>query len=282
MGSSPKSPGPPGGYRCPMDETGLDPQRYLDHLETESARFREVLEHCDPAARVPSCPEWDAADLLWHLTTVQGFWARIVTQRPTGPDGLEEPERPGTSAELLTAFDRASGALLDALSAAPVTDEAWTWSRDHTVGFILRRQAHEALIHRLDAELAAGSATALDPQLAADGVRELLSVMYGGCPPWGTVTPGETHVRVDCTDTDDQVWVNLARFTGTDPEGTSYDEDDIKVVDDPGTEPDAVLQGTAGALDAWLWHRLDDGELRTAGDADVLRRFTAVLAQPIE
>ena len=34
--------------------------------------------------------------------------------------------------------------------------EAWTWSTDQTVGFIVRRQAHEALIHRLDAELTAG------------------------------------------------------------------------------------------------------------------------------
>lgn len=37
---------------------------YLDHLRTESARFRAVLTDCDPAARVPACPEWDAGDLL--------------------------------------------------------------------------------------------------------------------------------------------------------------------------------------------------------------------------
>ena len=58
------------------------------------------------------------------------------------------------------------------LEAADPADEAWNWSDDHTVGFILRRQAHEALIHRLDAEQAAGDVTELDPRLAADGVEE--------------------------------------------------------------------------------------------------------------
>ena len=44
------------------------------------------------------------------------------------------------------------------------------WADDKTVGYIRRRQAHEALIHRLDAELTAGAVTPLDPDLAADGV----------------------------------------------------------------------------------------------------------------
>lgn len=265
-----------------MTSTRLTDDAYRQHLETESARFREVLEHVDRAVPVPSCPDWNAADLLWHLTGVQHFWAQVVARRPAGPDGIEEPERPGSHEEMLVLHDRASAALLEALTAASAGDEAWTWSPDHTVGFILRRQAHEALIHRLDAELAAGSVTALDPQLATDGVRELLTVMYGGCPPWGTITAGEQHVRFDCTDTDHQVWVNVARFTGTDPEGTSYDEDDVLVVDDPGTEPDAVVQGTAGELDAWLWHRADDSGIQTTGDRTVLDRLLKVLSQPID
>lgn len=265
--------------------TPLAPEAYLAHIETESARFREVLEHCPPDAPVPSCPDWDADDLLWHLAGVQHFWASVVRDRPSAPEDPDDfagLERPASHEELLGFYDEASASLLDALGAASPGDEAWTWSTDHTVGFILRRQAHEALIHRLDAELAAGTVTALDPRLAADGVRELLAVMYGGCPPWGTQTPGEEHVRLDCTDTDDQVWVNLARFTGTDPEtGKDHDEEDVMVVADPGGEPDAVVQGPAGALDAWLWHRTDDTEIRTVGDAGALERLSALLAGPI-
>ena len=57
------------------------------------------------------------------------------------------------------------------------------------MGFVRRRQAHEALIHRIDAELTAGRRTPVDPLLGADGVDEALRVMYGGVPGVGQVHP---------------------------------------------------------------------------------------------
>ena len=86
---------------------------YLDHIRTESARFREVLADCDPAARVPACPDWDAADLLWHLTTVQAFWAKVVSTRPEPADEADEGrlDRPGD-------VRRAAGGLRRALRRA--------------------------------------------------------------------------------------------------------------------------------------------------------------------
>lgn len=273
---------PAGTYRDPVESMRLAPERYLEHLEQETARFRSALEEVPPGTGVPSCPDWDADDLLWHLGEVQWFWAEVLRRRPLPPDEDDVPQRPGDRSGLLAFLDRAGGALRHQLATAAVDEEAWTWSSDRTVGFVLRRQAHEALVHRLDAELTAGATTPLDPLLAADGVHEALAVMYGGCPAWGSQTPTDLHVRLDCTDTDSQVWVSLVRFTGTDPDsGKQYDEDDLAVVPDPGSEPDAVIQGTAGHLDAWLWHRIAGGVLHVAGDQDVLARLGAVLAQPI-
>src|SRR5665811_2356206 len=40
---------------------------YLSHLALDSARFVEVLRQAPSGARVPTCPDWDADDLLWHL-----------------------------------------------------------------------------------------------------------------------------------------------------------------------------------------------------------------------
>jgi uncharacterized protein (TIGR03083 family) len=255
---------------------------YLRHLRTESARFREVLSECDPRARVPSCPDWRAADLLWHLGGVQHFWGSIVIDRPTGPDDHAEPSRPDSYADLLAHFDEASIRLCDALAAADPTEEAWTWSQEHTVGFVHRRQAHEALIHRLDAELTLGrEVTALDPALAADGVEECLDLMYGGCPPWGHFSALPHHVRVHITDRDESVWVQLGRFSGTDPDGVHHDEDDLHVVPDPGSEADAVISGPAAALDAWLWRRRDDTGVRVSGDRTMYDHFRSVVSQPI-
>jgi hypothetical protein len=138
----------------------------------------------------------------------------------------------------------------------------------------------------VDAELTAGTGSDLDPLLASDGVHEVLDVMYGGCPPWGSWTPGEGLVRVDATDTGAEVWVRFGVFAGTDPDsGTSYaDEEDFHVVpapEDEEVEPDVVIDGPAAALDLWLWSRGDDAALSVAGDADVLARFRAVVDSPI-
>lgn len=265
--------------------TRLSFDGYLDHIRTESARFRAVLAGCDPEARVPGCPDWTAADLLWHLTGVQQFWTRIVRDRPVGPgEDWTEPERPASYDELLAAFDEHSAGFVSALEAADPAEPAWSWSEEQTVAFTFRRQAHEALIHRLDAEQTAGLVSPLDPELAADGVAEALAVMFGGTPSWGTFTPLPHHVRVDVTDRDESVWVQVGHFTGTDPgSGTRYDElEDVSVVTDPGGEPDVVVDGPAGALDAWLWRRGDDQDIRVAGDRAVYDHFRRAVDQPID
>ena len=140
----------------------LDPSTYLQHIRDESQRFRDVLADCDPAAGVPTCPDWRADDLLWHLGEVQHWWTWMVTNRPKGPDDYAEPQRAQDHAGLLAFFDEQYAALVDALAVADPADEAWTWHPEHkNVAFILRRQAHEALIHRRDAELAAHAALAV-------------------------------------------------------------------------------------------------------------------------
>jgi uncharacterized protein (TIGR03083 family) len=259
----------------------LDYPTYLQHIRDESQRFRDVLADCDAKARVPSCPDWTAADLLWHLGKVQHWWTWMVVNRPKGPDDYLDPERPGGYADLLAFYDEQYVALVDALSAADPDEEAWTWSSDHKISFIYRRQAHEALIHRRDAELAAHDVSPFPADLAADGVDEVLDVMYGGLPSWGSFSPLEHYLRLDLTDTGDRVWVQLGRFSGTDPEGIDHEEDDIHVVADPGVEPDAVISGTAEALDTRLWRRADGAETHLAGDLEIVDRFRAVINQPI-
>ena len=267
------------------DMARLDFPTYLEHIRAESARFHDVLAACDPAAPVPSCPEWTAADLLWHMVGVQDWWGWCVDNRPKSADGgYPEPERPQTYDEMLQRYREAADHLVAALEKADPKEEAWTWKADeHTVGFIYRRQAHEALIHRVDAELAAGVPVSdLDPALAADGVEEVLSVMYGGCPPWGSFSGLDHYLRVDIDDVDESVWVQLGMFSGTDPaSGEHYDEEDISVVADPGREPDAVIGGTAQALDLRLWRRGDGAETHLAGDLAIVDRFRRVVHQPI-
>jgi hypothetical protein len=149
------------------------------------------------------------------------------------------------------------------------------------VGFIMRRQALEALVHRVDAEQTAGTSSPLEPRLAADGVEEVLDVMYGGCPEWGEFSPLPHYLRVDVTDVDESVWVQLGRFSGTDPDGMHHDEDDIHVVPEPDAEPDAVISGTSDALLKRFWRRGDGADIHLAGDLKIVDHFRQVIHQPI-
>lgn len=262
----------------------LTHDRYLDLLGSESRRFATIMADCPAGARVPSCPEWDAADLLWHLGgEVHDFWAWVVAHRPQHPrQGYEEPARPDSYEELLAFFDDRSAALMAALREADPTDEAWSWAPEQTVGFTSRRQALEALVHRVDAEQTAGTTSPLDPALATDGVEEVLAVMYGGCPPWGTFHPLPHHLRIDTTDTGESVWVQLGRFSGTDPEtDTHYDEEDLAVVTDPGLEPDAVISGPSDVLLLRFWRRGDGDGTHLTGDLSIVDHFRRIIHQPI-
>jgi uncharacterized protein (TIGR03083 family) len=260
----------------------LDFPTYLEHIRAESRRFRDVLAACDPSADVPSCPDWRAADLLWHLGEVQHWWTWMVENRPKGPDEYQEPERPADYAGLLAFYDESYSGLVDALGQADPEEHAWTWHSEHKdVAFIYRRQAHEALIHRRDAELAAHQVSPFPADLAADGVDEVLDIMYGGCPPWGEFSPLPHYIRLDLTDTGDHVWVQLGRFHGTDPEGIQHAEDDLHVVADPGVDPDAVISGTAEALDARLWRRADGADIHLAGDLRIVDKFRQIVHEPI-
>ena len=64
--------------------------------------------------------------------------------------------------------------------------EVWTWAADQRVAFVIRWQAHEALMHRIGTELVNGAATPIEPALASDGIDAALTLVYGDLPSWST------------------------------------------------------------------------------------------------
>lgn len=261
---------------------------FLAHLAVESGRFLEAVSAARPDAPVPTCPNWTADDLLWHLGEVQWFWATIVRDFLDAPDRAQElkPERPANRSGLQSFYSSASRALQEALIATSSATPVWTWSEDRTVGFVARRQAHEALIHRIDAELTAGTHSSIDMALAADGVDEVLRVMYGSPRPLGGVDSDEhATVRLRAVDTEDSWLVTMGRFNGTDPDtGTAYDEPTLLVsdVDPPDTPASAELQANASDIDCWLWRRPRHREVRRSGDPQTLARFENIIQSGIQ
>ena len=263
---------------------------FLEHLASESARFRAAIADAPAGRRVPTCPDWDADDLLWHLGEVQWFWGEIAHGRLTTQaqvDGLHDRrvERPEDRAGLLAHFDSASSRLQGALASLDPDTELWMWADEHTAGYIARRQAHEALIHRLDAELTVGARTPLDCRLAADGVDEALRIMRGY-----EAEPGLTHeaiappVAIATVDAMHTWTVTPVRVTGT-SEGTEIDLLRFLVADgSEGADEASVAEvcGTAADLDCWLWNRPAVDEITRGGDGEALAAVDGVVRGAVD
>ena len=229
---------------------------YIAAIAAESARFSQLIREVDQDAPVPSCPDWSIQDLAWHLAEVQYFWASIAEDLLTSPDAVQELRRP-SHAEMPHLFDAQNQRLIAALAGHESDTPCWSWhDAGHNIGWLRRRQAHEALIHRIDAELAAGQLTDVDHGLAADGIDEILSVMVdaSSIPAWASFNAdGRTAtIEVDAGRT----WsMRLGRFTGTSSNtGNTYDDPALVLapVDGP---PTVAVRGTAPELDLWLWGR---------------------------
>lgn len=249
-------------------------------LEAESERFRDVLSGSEANRRVPSCSAWSAADLLWHLTEVQAFWAEIVARRLADPESVTRLTRPDDYGESLALFDTAHRSLTAALDGADDREAAWTWADEQTVGFIRRRQAHEALIHRVDAELTAGTEVRpVDPEVAADGVDEILTVMVDGIPAWGSFHPDAETLRLEADDLPHSWGLHFGRFRGTSPQsGNTYDLDTAVLETNP-ERSDCVVRGSSWDLDRWLWGRADESRVRSDGRTALASRLRSIIAE---
>ncbi len=245
-------------------------------IEAESARFLEVIGPVDPAARVPSCPDWSADDLLWHLTEVHAFWAAVLGQGVLTDEEVEAveaqaPARPDDRDSAVRLYEASTAALLEQLRRRDDEEPAYFWlDTAQTVGSTRRMQAHEATMHRIDAELAAGTdPSPADPGLAADGVAHMVEVMWAwwGTRPGFTFVPQSGAVQLVATDTGGPWTLQPGRWRGTGRSGRSYDEPGVVLAGD-AAEAVAEVSGTADQLYRWLWCR--GPEPTTSGDPEAL------------
>lgn len=262
----------------------------IDHLAViagESDRFVTAIRQADPSAPVPTCPDWTADDLLWHVTEVHGFWSRILaTGALTDADSeaceADKPPRPADRDATIDLLIAETGDLLAQLARLDASDAAWSWfGPDQTVGFTRRMQVHEAVMHRIDAELVAGrTPTPIDPEVAADGVLHAVDVMFAwwGTQPGFEFVPSDHVVALTLSDAERTVLVRPGRWRGVGQSGKSYDEPGmLRITDLP---PTAGLAGTSEELDRWLWGRGPEPE--ADGDQAALDAVRVVQAAGIQ
>ena len=244
--------------------------RYLTAVRADGARLAAAVgDHMnDP---VPWCPGWVGRDVVGHTGVVHRHKEAIVAGLLQDNPGLVDV--PSGDATLLTWYLDGLDRLLTTLGEADPVAPVFTWySADPTVGFWIRRMAHETAVHRADAESTSGPITPLDPALAADGVDEVLGPImcaYTTNPRWEFEADGRV-VELRMADTGDVRSLTLG--TGKYGPGWLYGEG-------PGDEPRTAITADASDLDLWSWGRATADVLAVEGDPTLVEMIRSLAAE---
>ena len=251
-----------------------------DYLRAIRADGQAVLDAgsrgLDPP--VPTTPGWTVGDVISHLGQVHRHKTRIVAEGIVDGEPDFDELAPPADVDLLDWFAAGLHALLEALEGADPAMAVSTWHEpDQSVGFWIRRMAHETLIHRVDAEMGHGSHTPVDHELGADGVDEVLDIFMAGYPPWAEVTRSAVVVRLL---SERRHWrVRFLSWSGTSPHSGRTFEDEPGLEMDTGHAPaSAVVRGPGDALDLFLWGRGSADGLAVDGHPSVLLYLRDVAA----
>lgn len=224
---------------------------YLQAIEHVAGTLLDDATTAGRTRPVPTCPGWDAAELVTHLTMVYSWAHLIITERrqefPTDSDlgPLPNPATPedfeAALASLTAAISQAPEDLKTAVFLKHAGPPRWFWAR---------RLTHETTIHRVDAlsaklgRLPVAAEADIPLGLAVDGIDELLrGFVNRKTSKLRTPTPATFVVDPDDADVAWSVRVSA--------------ESPVVELGAIG-DPDAVLHGSAAALYLGLWNRGDE------------------------
>jgi len=234
----------------PRADPDARPVALLDTLRDLQDQFLSTIPDVDPTTRVPWCGRWRVKDLVVHISRIH-HWAAAQARR--------EHETPlGRGPFVLTdLYASCAAEVRDTLAALGPDARSWTLVGEGPASFWHRRQTHETLVHLWDLRTAGGLALAVEPELWADTVDEVVTVMTPRQVRMGRMQPLPAPVSLLATDTD-RTWLLGA---GAD-------------------RPAVAVHGTARDLALLLWGRStpDDAGFRVDGDRAAL---DDALARPL-
>jgi uncharacterized protein (TIGR03083 family) len=253
----------PGFVGAPWQARAMDLTGFVPALRAAGEHLASAAERAGPGAAVPTCPGWTVRDLVLHTGGVHRWAATTVREARTKPLALAqpqdiEPDLPGDG-DLVDWFSDGHRALVEAIEKAPEDLACWSFlPAPSPLLFWARRQTHETTIHRYDAESAAGAPTELDPEVASDGVDELLAGFVAR--PSGRLRSAEpVTVAFRATDTGRRWRLRI----GEGPVQVTEDEERAAT----------VVEAAAARLYLALWNRIPITGLPVTGAEEPLRHW---------
>jgi uncharacterized protein (TIGR03083 family) len=231
----------------------METSAYLTAVRDNAGLFVEAVRRAGLDAPVPTCPGWTVADLARHQGRVFRWISGMVevgAQEFVDPKDLHEQAK---IADPLVWLEAGAEQALAILEKADPEAAVWNWlERGPAPGrFWWRRMAHETVVHRVDAEAAAGADSRVEPaELASDGIDEFLQFLGARKPIEGAERlAGSFHFHT--TDVAGE-WV-VAFGPGV-------------VVTREHAKADVALRGPAADLELFLYNRRGSDGLETFGD----------------
>jgi uncharacterized protein (TIGR03083 family) len=228
-------------------------------LRREGDLLAAAADGTDLDTPIPTTPEWRMRDLLRHMGDVHR-WARTHVAEgrmlPIGRDELPEIAGPlPDDAGLLDWFREGHDRLVRTLEAADPHIQCWAFLPAHSpLAFWARRQAHETGVHRADAESPMGRVTPFEPDVALDGIDELLFGFFAGSNDEPDAPP--RTLQLHATDTEGDWLVEM----GTGGMAARLGND----------QADCTVRGSASDLHLLLWNRRSAAGLDVQGDTSLL------------
>jgi uncharacterized protein (TIGR03083 family) len=222
------------------------------------------LARTDLDADVPTCPDWKVRDLIEHTGFVHRWQTAAVRER-TESFPPEETWRfpPADGESFADWFQAGVDEAVRALGTVEPGEPRWTWyPGDQTAGWYHRRITQETLVHRIDAELAAADPVSpIDPELAVDGIEEILFMFIPASGDEPVEGNGET-LHLHATDAEGE-WTLTLRPTRIE-------------VARGHAKGDCAVRGSAADLLLFSWGRDALGDVEVFGDASIRDRVFAL------
>jgi len=244
----------------------IDTDRLLAEVASSTDTLADISDSADPAAQVPTCPDWTLRQLITHVGRAQRWATAIVATRSAEPIPFREvPDGrlPDDPAERSGWLRLGAAGLAEAVQGAG-TSQAWTHHGMGPASYWARRMAHETAVHRADGQLTVGTRPVIDPVIAVDGIDEWLGFGTEPGQPSAALPEGKVlHLHA----TDDGLTGEWLIRGG--PDGITVQAGHGK--------GDAAVRGPASALLLMLVRRFapDDPAIEVIGDRAVLDGWLA-------
>jgi uncharacterized protein (TIGR03083 family) len=236
---------------------------YIESVRSDAATLADLGRVEPLTTPIATCGEWTLRELLRHVGFVHR-WATHAIADAAAPDRASVPmPADETSDSLVSWFIEGANGISEALATLPTDAPTWHPFPAPLVGAVwVRRMAHETMVHRLDAELAAGRTPFVDPALASDGIDEYLSLIVPHLVRQGRVDLPTSSLHLHCTDV-------AGEWLVTNIDGLGLVREHAK--------GDAAVRGPAGAILAELWgRRAALGQCDIVGDTSAADAWLAI------